>query len=79
MLIAQLIRHNLVRPGDLPGEINIAYAAADPFDGEQLTGWHSTITEVDDALQGLDDTVSWGLNTAAYAGESDVPTRLSEE
>jgi len=60
-------------------EILTAYAATDPFDGEMLTDWYNTITEVDDALEALDDTVAWGLNTAAYAGESDVPTRPSKE
>ena len=56
---------------------NIVYYAADPFDGEILTGYHATITQVDDDLQ--DGDKQWGLNTAAYAGESDVPLRVSED
>lgn len=79
MLIATLIRHDSVRLGDLLGADSVAYAAADPFDGEMLTGWHSTITEVDDALEELDGPLAWGLNIAAYAGESDVPPRTSGE
>lgn len=76
MLIAQLIRHHTHDYFEPDG---VGYAAADPFDGELLTGWHNTITEVDDALEALDGPITWGLNIAAYAGESDVPPRTSGE
>ena len=74
MLIAQLIRYTHPDGQDTP-----IYAATHPFDGKLLTGWFDTITEVDEALKDVDDTMIWGLNIAAYAGESDVPTRPSGE
>ena len=67
MLIAQLTRYYPF------GGNECLYAACDPFDHELLTQWHLTILQVDDELQGLPQ--QWGLNTAAYAGESDVPNR----
>lgn len=70
MLIAQLTRFT-------PFGGEVMYCATDPFDGEILTRWHETISAVDDELQDLDK--SWGLNLAAYAGESDVPARPSDE
>lgn len=77
MQIASLIRHHSHDYRHDP--TGITYAAAHPIDGELLTGWFETIMKVDDALQDIDDTIAWGLNIAAYAGESDVPPRLSEE
>ncbi len=70
MLIAELVRFTP------PGKDTV-YCACDPFDGEVLTFWHLTITMVEDELSGLDK--SWGLLLAAYAGESDVPARPSDE
>ena len=70
MLIAKLVRY-------FPfGGDECLYAAVDPFDDEQLTQWHETISEVDNELV---TSSPYGLNTAAYAGESDVPARISEE
>ena len=70
MLIAQLVR--FTPPGG-----DTVYCACDPFDGEMLTYFHLTITQVEDELSGLDK--QWGLNLAVYAGESDVPARISDE
>lgn len=67
MQIASLVRYHYA--GDP------IYAASHPLDGELLTDWYETIMEVDNALKDVDDTISWGLNTAAYHGESDVPER----
>jgi len=71
MLIAQLTRYYPF------GGSECLYAACDPFDHELLTQWHETITQVDEDLQGLPQ--QWGLNLAAYAGESDVPHRVDSE
>ena len=69
MLIASLER--ITRRGDT------AYAASDPFDGELLTEWHGSILQVEGQLR--DDDSKYGLMTACYQGESDVPARISEE
>jgi hypothetical protein len=69
MLIASLQR--LVHPNVT------AYAASDPFDGEMLTGWHESIMAVQNELEENDS--DYGLMTACYQGESDVPARPSEE
>ena len=70
MLIAQLIRY---RPF---GGNEVLYCAADPFDGERLTQWYDSILQVNDDLT---INTRYGLNTAAYAGESDVPDRPRTE
>lgn len=70
MLIAKLVRYYPF------GGDQCMYAAVDPFDDECLTQWHETIKQVDEELV---THTAYGLNTASYAGESDVPARLSEE
>ncbi len=69
MLIASLER--IVHPN------TTAYAASDPFDGEILTGWHESIMAVQQELEENDS--DYGLMTACYRGESDVPALASEE
>ena len=71
MLIAQLTRYYPF------GGSECLYAGCDPFDHELLTQWHETIKQVDEDLQELPQ--QWGLNLAAYAGESDVPHRNNSE
>jgi len=62
------------------GGTEALYCAVDPMDDEMLTQWYETILDVEDELRHLDTSrVRWGLNTAAYAGESDVPTRPRDE
>ena len=70
MLIAKLVRYYPF------GGDECLYCAVDPFDNEVLTQWFDTISQVDDEL--INNTI-YGLNTAAYAGESDVPARISED
>ncbi len=55
----------------------IAYAASDPCDGELLTTWHGTIMQVQQELEENDS--DYGLMTACYQGESDVPARPRNE
>lgn len=70
MLIAKLVRYYPF------GGDEVLYCAVDPFDDERLTQWFDTISAVDEEL--VQNTI-YGLNTAAYAGESDVPARISED
>ena len=70
MLIAKLVRYYPF------GGDECLYCAVDPFDDEVLTQWFDTISAVDDELV---QNTNYGLNTAAYAGESDVPARISDD
>jgi len=69
MLIAKLVRYYPF------GGDEALYCAVDPFDDEVLTPWFETILQVDESLT---TNTRYGLNTAAYAGESDVPDRPRE-
>ncbi len=70
MLIASLERLTFLSSGD------VVYCATDPFDGEILTAWHDTIMQVQKELE--DNDSDYGLMTACYQGESDVPARPRE-
>jgi len=74
MLIAELCR---LKMDFEDSDDNMMYCAIDPIDGEILTGWYDNILAVDDELGELKR--HWGLNLAAYRGESNVPKEVGGE